>query len=293
MSGPASFEFFPAAPPLSAFVEYVYASYVPREFVSLIDGMRLPEVEAQLVFTVEEGSLFPGGQWLGGGLRASLFIQPAHLEMIPIPGTIRAAVGAALRPAGLRILMPKGVGPLIDTPLIPLEDILGAEARALLESMIVAGTAGARRVVLQEFLRKRVERAKTPSRALERALSLMRAAHGEISTERLAATCGCTSRTLRSLAVSETGLLPKQLARVLRIRRALELLSVAGVPLSDAAMASAFSDQAHMSREFRELIGAPPSELSQRLHSGAVPSFSAERSLMSTGLLVVPKTGPR
>jgi len=122
-------------------------------------------------------------------------------------------------------------------------------------------------------------------------VELIRAAHGEISTERLAATCGCTSRTLRSLAVAETGLLPKQLARVVRIRRALELLSVAGVPLSEAAMASAFSDQAHMSREFRELIGARPSDLSQRLRSGAVPSFSAERSLISTGLLVVPKTG--
>jgi AraC-like DNA-binding protein len=290
MSGPASFKFFPAAPPLSVFVEYLYCSYVPQEFVSLVDAMRLPEVEAQIVFAIEDGNDFPGGQRLSGGSRACLFLQPAHLQMIPIPGSIRAAVGAALRPAGLRILMPKGTGELVDAPLIALEDIWGAAARELLEKMVVAATANARLTVLERFLRARVERVTAPSRAVVRAVELIRAAHGEISTERLAGVCGCTSRTLRSLAIAETGLAPKHLARVVRIRRALELLSVAGVPLSDTAMASAFSDQAHMSREFRELIGEAPSDLSQRLRSGAVPSFSAERSLMSTGLLVMPKS---
>ena len=289
MSGLASFQFFPAAAPLSVFVEYLYSSHVPREFMGLVDPMRLPEVEAQIVFAIEEGDVFPGGQWLGGGERACLFMQPGHLQMIPIPGSIRAAVGAALRPAGLRILMPKGSGELFNAPLIALEDIWGAPARELLEKMVACGTSSARLKVLEQFLRERAFGAAAPSRAVVRAVELIRSAHGEISTERLAEACGCSSRTLRNLTVAETGLAPKHLARVVRIRRALDLLSVAGVPLSDTAMASAFSDQAHMSREFRELIGAPPSDLSQRLRSGAVPSFSAERSLMSTGLLVMPK----
>ena len=60
--------------------------------------------------------------------------------------------------------------------------------------------------------------------------------------------CGCTSRTLRSATVAEAGLASKQLARIVRIRYALELLTGAGVPLSAAAASSAFSDQAHMSR---------------------------------------------
>ena len=291
MSGPASFKFFPAVPPLGVFVEYLYSSYVPREFISLIDSMRLPEVEAQIVFAIEEGNLLPGGQWLSDGTRACLFMQPAHLQMIPIPGSIRAAVGAALRPAGLRLLMPKGTGELVDAPLIPLEDIWGAAARALFERMVVAGTPGARLAMLEQFLRERAFGVTAPSRAVGRAVELIRASHGEISSEQLASACGCSSRTLRNLAIMETGLSPKHLARVMRIRRALDLLSVAGVPLSDAALASAFSDQAHMSREFRELIGAPPSDLSQRLRSGAVPNFTAERSLMSTGLLVMPKSG--
>ena len=289
MSAQAFFRFFPAAPPLSAFVDYLYFSEVPQAFTSQIEAVRLPELEAQLVFAIEDGNAFPGGQQLGGGTRACLFLQPAHLQVIPISGSIRSAVGASLRPAGLRILMPGGAGLLLDTPLIALEDIWGAPARELLERMVVAVTPYARVQVLGQFLRERVARATKPSRAVARAVELICSAHGEISTEQLAEACGCTSRTLRSLAIAETGLAPKHLARVARIRRALELLSVAEVNLSEVALASAFSDQAHMSREFRELIGAPPSNLSERIRSGSVPSFSTERSLMSTGLLVMPK----
>jgi transcriptional regulator GlxA family with amidase domain len=93
------------------------------------------------------------------------------------------------------------------------------------------------------------------------------------------------------LTVAEAGLAPKHLARIVRIRHALELLADAGVPLSAAAATSAFSDHAHMSREFRELIGAAPSQLGPRIRSLSIPTFSAERNLMSTGLLVIPRTG--
>jgi methylphosphotriester-DNA--protein-cysteine methyltransferase len=286
----ASFRFFPATAPLSSFVDYHYFSHVPPGFANHIDAFRLPELEAQLVFAIEEGNDFPGGYWLSSGERACLFFQPGHLQMIPIPGTIREAVGASLRPAGLRILMPSGSGNFLDTPRIALEDLWGAEARALLERLVAEVGAEQRCAVLRDYLRERVQRAAPPSRTVTRAVELIRASYGEISTEQLARSCGCTSRTLRSAALAETGLAPKHLARVARIRHALHLLTATGVALSDAAVAAAFSDQAHMSREFRELIGAAPSALSRRLRS-SLPTFTAERNLMSTGLLVLPKAG--
>ncbi len=121
-----------------------------------------------------------------------------------------------------------------------------------------------------------------------RALDLIRISFGELSTEQLAASCGCSSRSLRSAAIAETGLAPKQLARVARIRHALDLLTQRGVALSEAALTAAFSDQAHMSREFRELLGSTPVQLGRRMRS-TLPAHSAERDLLSTGLLVVPK----
>jgi len=283
-----NFRFFRTETPLSHFVEYFYTSEVPRHFTTRVQGTRLPEVQAQLVFAIEEGNDFPGGVGLGDGLRACLFLQPAHLQIIPIPSSIRQAIGASLRPTGLRLLRPRGADGLVEAPLFGLE-LWGAEGRELLERMVVAGTVSRRLAVLEQYLRARVGRLERPSRPVERAFELIQAAHGEISTERLARACGCTSRTLRSATLAEAGLAPKQLARIERIRYALDLLAFNRVPLSDAAASSAFSDHAHMSREFRELLGEPPSRLGQKLRSADMPSFNSERNLISTGLLVMPK----
>jgi len=284
------FRFFPTAEPLSRFVEYLFTSEVPGRFVAQFEATRLPEVEAQLVFAIEEGNIFPGGVQLGGGLRACLFLQPAHLQVIPIPGSIRQAVGASLRPAGLRLLLQRGAGGLPDAPLFALDELWGAEGRELRERLIYAETASRRLALLERYLQARVRRLERPSQTVQRAFELIQAAHGEISTEQLARACGCTSRTLRSATAAEAGLAPKQLARIVRIRYALDLLAGAGVPLSTAAASSAFSDQAHMSREFRELIGEPPAQLGQKIRSVDMPTLDTERNLISTGLLVMPKS---
>jgi AraC-like DNA-binding protein len=283
------FRFFPTVEPLSLFVEYLYTSEVPGCFTAQVEALRLPEVEAQLVFAIEEGNGFPNGVWLGGGLQASLFLQPAHLQVIPIPSSIRVAVGAALRPAGLRLLLQGGAEGLANAPLLALDELWGARARELRDRLILAETADRRLALLEQYLQATVRRLERPSRIVQHAFELIQAAHGEISSEKLARACGCTSRTLRSATVAEAGLAPKQLARIVRIRYALDLLALSGVPLSAAAATSAFSDQAHMSREFRELIGEPPSQLGQKIRSAHIPSFSADRNLLSTGLLVMPK----
>jgi len=288
-----SFRFFPAVEPLSRFVEYLYTSEVPRHFALQVEATRLPEVEAQLVFAIEEGNAFPGGICLGGGLRACLFLQPAHLQVIPIPASIRQAVGASLRPAAVRLLLPTGAGGLGDAPLFGLDELWGTEGRELRERLVLEATASRRLALLERYLIARVQPLERPSRTVRRAFELILSAHGEISTERLARACGCTSRTLRNATVSEAGLAPKHLARIVRIRYALDLLAGAGVPLSAAAASSAFSDQAHMSREFRELIGEPPSQLGEKIRSPHIPSFRAERNLISTGLLVMPKLATR
>lgn len=285
-----SFRFFPAAEPLSQFVEYLYTSEVLRHFTTQVEATRLPEVEAQLVFAIEEGNALPGGTPLGRGLRACLFLQPAHLQVIPIPASIRQAVGASLRPDGLRLLLPRGAHDSPHTPVFGLDELWGAEGRELRDRLVLEVTACRRLALLERYLRARVQRLAHPTRSVRRAFELIQAAHGEISTEQLARACGCTSRTLRSATIAEAGLAPKQLARIVRIRYALELLAGVGVPLSAAAATSAFSDHSHMSREFRDLIGQPPSQLGHKIRSMDISSFRAERDLLSTGLLVVPKS---
>jgi len=287
------FRFIPCTGPLSHFVEYYYTAEVERRFIAEIEAARLPEVEAKLVFAIEEGNDLPGGIALGGGLRACLFVQPAHLQVIAIPGSIRQAVGASLRPNGLRLILPQGAQGLVDAPLVALDELWGAEARELRDRLALETTASARLALMEQYLLSRVEQLDRPSRAAQRAFELIELAHGEISTEQLAHACGFSSRTLRSTTVAEAGLTPKQLARIVRIRYALNLLTGAGVPLSAAAASSAFADHAHMSREFRELLGEPPSRLGLKIRSTKLPAFSAERNLFDTGLLVLSKSsGP-
>ncbi|WP_320777622.1 helix-turn-helix transcriptional regulator [Streptomyces sp. CRN 30] len=71
---------------------------------------------------------------------------------------------------------------------------------------------------------------------------------------------GLGTRRLHRRALAVFGYGPKTLARVLRLQRALALART-GVPLADTAARTGYADQAHLTREVRELTGVPPTEL--------------------------------
>lgn len=65
-----------------------------------------------------------------------------------------------------------------------------------------------------------------------------------------------SSRQLQRLALGAFGYAPKTLARVLRMQRALALAG-RGMRLGEVAAMAGYADQAHMSREVKELAGEP------------------------------------
>ena len=67
-----------------------------------------------------------------------------------------------------------------------------------------------------------------------------------------------SSRTLRRDIVAVAGFPLRTLSGVLRFQRALELLDAGGGPLSGVAVAAGYTDQAHMTREFRRFGGFTP-----------------------------------
>lgn len=283
----SQFRFFRAETPLDAYVDHLYASDVPKPFTDHVIATRVPELEAQLVFAIEEGKSFPGAKWFADGFSASLFLQPAHVNAIPIPGTIRAAVGASLRPAGLRLLLRRGAGDLSSEPLIPLEDLCGFEARVLSDQLVGARGSIERVALLKAYLERRAEHAGRVHPSALHAVDLLSAAQGAASVEAVAQRCGVTSRTLRNVLLSETGLSPKHLARVIRVRRALDLLRTGG-SLAGAEVNEAFADRAHLCREFRALLGTTPATLVREMRDAPrrLPDFTTERDLLKTGLLL-------
>ncbi|WP_308163460.1 helix-turn-helix domain-containing protein [Nocardia alni] len=76
-------------------------------------------------------------------------------------------------------------------------------------------------------------------------------------------TLGLTERTLRRMSLSAFGYGPKMLARILRLQHVLALAR-SGTPFAETAFRAGYADQAHMSREVRELSGMPLGRLISR-----------------------------
>jgi AraC-like DNA-binding protein len=90
---------------------------------------------------------------------------------------------------------------------------------------------------------------------LVQALNLLR--DNSIPMATLAATVGLSPQRLRALAREQLGM-PLPRWRVwTRLRRAAEALQ-AGQSLSEAASVAGFSDQAHLTRQMREMMGITP-----------------------------------
>jgi len=70
-------------------------------------------------------------------------------------------------------------------------------------------------------------------------------------------------RQLRRRFAAAVGYGPKTFARVVRFRAALGLVR-GGAALAEAALATGYADQAHMTREMRSLAGVPPGALAPR-----------------------------
>ncbi|MEU4743130.1 helix-turn-helix transcriptional regulator [Actinosynnema sp. NPDC023658] len=76
----------------------------------------------------------------------------------------------------------------------------------------------------------------------------------------LARSLGLSARQLHRRSLAAFGYGPKVLHRVLRFDRAVKL-AWAGVPFADVAHRTGYADQAHLSREVRELAGVPLGQL--------------------------------
>jgi AraC-like DNA-binding protein len=78
-----------------------------------------------------------------------------------------------------------------------------------------------------------------------------------LSLAELAQTVGLSTFHAARLFTRETGLAPHAWRNQMRVTRALEALR-AGVPVTEVAAASGFTDQSHFTRHFKKTFGVPP-----------------------------------
>ena len=90
------------------------------------------------------------------------------------------------------------------------------------------------------------------------AVSAIQKSKGRATIRSLVESSGLSERQFQRRFLRATGLTAKELSRVRRVRAAAIEVLEADTAFSDVAFGGGFSDQAHLIREFRDLIGPSP-----------------------------------
>ena len=120
-------------------------------------------------------------------------------------------------------------------------------------------TVGALQTALANFGASAAARARPLPAAVVKAIDALHTSAGRLALPELAGLTSTPERTLRRAAGDAVGLPLKSLAAVLRFQKTLHLLEVpCPPPLAAIALEGGYSDQAHMTRDFRRLGGFTP-----------------------------------
>lgn len=163
---------------------------------------------------------------------------------------------ARFRPGGAAQFFREPLHELRDTTialgdLVPRADLDRAHAR-----VHEATTDAARATALESLLLARL-RDEPPDAVVAAAVHAIAMSRGGMAIRDLARQLAISQDPLEKRFRRAVGMSPKQFARLVRLRAAIEGYRP-GVPLGRLAIESGFYDQAHFSRELRALSGQPP-----------------------------------
>ena len=184
----------------------------------------------------------------------------------------QSGIQFALTPLGARALLGMPAAELASID-VDAADVLGGRADELREQVLAEADWPGRFAAVEDFFASHLPapgpRGSGCSPAVRDEVSYawrrLRETRGAVSVADLAAETGWSARHLSAQFRAETGLSPKEAARVVRFDRARRTLLRRGAAGRLAALASlaaefGFYDQAHMAREFGEFAGCAPSE---------------------------------
>jgi AraC-like DNA-binding protein len=208
--------------------------------------------------------------------------EPTNLLRMPDPrqapgGLDALAGGLHTRPVvighsgamhGVQLdLTPDGARSLLGMParelcsaVVPLDRLLGVGSDNLIERLSEAASWPARFAILDEVLTRRTGRLVEAPAELRHAWRCLASSDGTLRISDLAGEVGWSRRHLTERFTAEYGIAPKEMARVMRFERSKRLLQEPGrPPLATVAVTCGYYDQAHLAREWNDLIGLPPS----------------------------------
>jgi AraC-like DNA-binding protein len=194
---------------------------------------------------------------LGTGVEAFVVGPMTRPLVVPARAETRL-LGVRFRPGAAGAFLAVPLRSLVDRRICL--DSVWTDSAGTAERVAEAMAAGRAVDAFESELRRRLRRANSsPSPRVRALIESLAAQPGTSSVAGLAARAGITRQHLRRLFEQHVGYGPKKLARILRLRRALQLLDARGRgTLATVAFDAGYYDQAHMNADFRDLAGCPP-----------------------------------
>jgi AraC-like DNA-binding protein len=157
--------------------------------------------------------------------------------------------------------------------VVHLEDILGVGAVGLIQRLEETPDWDTRLDMVEQLALDRLSIAPRPSEGVAWAFQRLEARRGLVRINDLCSALDWKPKQLIERFRHEVGLPPKQVARIIRFQRAVQMLTPERPScLADVAFECGYFDQAHFAREFREFAGSTPGEFLRRMvpESGGV-----------------------
>ncbi len=149
--------------------------------------------------------------------------------------------------------------------VVALDDLPGGDWNRLEERLLEAESWGERFRLVEAALGARFEAAAPPPPDVDWAWRRLVESHGLLRVAELSAEIGCSRKHLAARFREHVGLPPKLFARMLRFRRASDLIG-SGASIAEIAADCGYYDQAHLDRDFRDFAAAAPTSfLSERV----------------------------
>ena len=164
--------------------------------------------------------------------------------------------GIRLRPGACRAILGCPAERLVNGSML-LSDI-AAGATELHRRLLLSDNLFTRLALLESWVRFALERATANDRAVIAACRVL-GANPKIEIGDVARRLGWNARMIHRQFIAACGYSPKHFQRIMRIQgalRAAHSTPVAG--LGDLAAAAGYADQAHMTRDFRDITGFTP-----------------------------------
>lgn len=253
-AGAGEARFFSPPSALRDFVEHFWVQKVPPSLVGRAWRI-VPDPNPHLIFVLSRKNSRMH-------TRCNLVGPRSHFADVAMANRLLTC-GARLRPGALPIFTRFPASDFTDRS-VAVEDVFGARGTSLMEQLARLKFPIRAVGVLSDFLNREFA-------SHSRVLQFPTERSGRV--KEMAATAGIPVRTLHSRMMQHVGLSPKRVIRIERLHRALVASQNRQAGWAQVAANSGFADQAHLIREFRDLLGESPTAWNRRSPSPSADLF--------------------